>query len=83
MRTGITGDFRVQRKKNGRREVEFCAERGLYVGSTYFENRSLQKYTRVTMDEDGVEVKSMIDLVLVKKDMLHYVEDVRAVRGMG
>ena len=25
----------------------------------------------------------MIDLVLVKKDMLHYVQDVRAVRGMG
>ena len=25
----------------------------------------------------------MIDLVLVKKDMLHYVEDVRAVREMG
>ena len=34
-------------------------------------------------DQDGVEVKSMIDLVLVKKDMLHYVQDVRAVRGMG
>ena len=25
----------------------------------------------------------MIDLVLVKKDMLRYVQDVRAVRGMG
>ena len=31
-------------------------------------------------DQDGVEVKSMTDLVLVKKDML---QDVRAVRGMG
>ena len=34
-------------------------------------------------DQDGVEVESMIDLVLVKKDMLHYVQDMRAVRGMG
>ena len=25
----------------------------------------------------------MIDLVLVNRDMLHYVQDVRAVRGMG
>ena len=25
----------------------------------------------------------MIDVVLLKKDMLHYVQDVRAVRGMG
>ena len=32
--------------------------------------------------QDGVEVKNMIDLVLVKKDMLGYVQDVRAVSGM-
>ena len=32
---------------------------------------------------DGVDIKSMIDLVLVEKDMLRYVQDVRAVRGMG
>ena len=28
-------------------------------------------------------VKSMTDLLLMKRDMLHYVQDVRAVRGMG
>ena len=33
--------------------------------------------------QDGVEIKGMIDLVLVKKDMLHFVQDVRTVRGMG
>ena len=43
----------------------------------------MHKYTRVARVQEGVEVKSMIDLVLVKKDMLHYVQDVRAVRGMG
>ena len=32
---------------------------------------------------DGVEIKSMIDLVLIKRDMLRYAQDVRAVRGMG
>ena len=36
-----------------------------------FEHKSLHKYTRVAKGQDGVEVKSMIDLVLVKKDMLH------------
>ena len=30
-----------------------------------------------------MEIKCTIDLVLVKKDMLHFVQDVRAVRGMG
>ena len=33
--------------------------------------------------EDGVEAKGMRDLVQVKEDLLHYVQDVRAVRGMG
>ena len=33
--------------------------------------------------QDGVEVMSMIDLVLMNKDMVCYVQDVRAVRGMG
>ena len=51
---------------------------------TYFKHRSLHKYTRVARGRDGVEIKSMIDLVLVKRDMLRYVQEyVRAVRGMG
>ena len=63
--------------------MEFCEERGLCVGNTYFKHRSVQKYTRVAKGQGGVKTKSMIDLVLVKRDMLRYVQDVRAVRGMG
>ena len=37
----------------------------------------------MTRGQGGMEVKSMVDLVLVKKDMLHYVHHVRVVRGMG
>ena len=62
--------------------VKFCTERGMCVGNTYFKHRSLQKYTRVARGQDGVEIKSMIDLILVKKDVLRYVQDVRVVRGM-
>ena len=39
----------------------------LCVGNTYFELKNLQKYNRVAKDQDGVEVKSMKDMVLVKK----------------
>ena len=53
------------------------------MGNIYFEHMSLQKYTRVARTQDEVEVKSMTDLVLVKKDMLCYVQHVRVVRGMG
>ena len=48
----------------------------------HFEHRSLHKYTRAARGQDGVEVKSFIDLVLVKNSMLCYVQDARAVRGM-
>ena len=63
--------------------VEFCVERGLCVGNTYFNHRRVHKYTRVAKGQDGVEIKSMVDLVLVVKDMLRYVQDVRALGVMG
>ena len=47
---------------------------------TYFEYKSLQKYTRVTMGQDGVKVKSIIGLVFVMKDILCNVQDVRVAR---
>ena len=69
-RAGLTGAFGVPGENdNGRRVMEFCAERGLCVGNTYFEHRSLHNYTRVAGGQDGVEVKNMIDLVLVKRDI--------------
>ena len=49
----------------------------------YFKHRSVHKYARVVEGRDGVEIKSMIDLVLGKRDILRYVQDVRMVRGMG
>ena len=48
-----------------------------------FKHRSLHKCTRVERDQDRVEMKSMIDLVLEKRDMLRYVQDGGAVKGMG
>ena len=49
---------------------------------TYFKHMNLHKYTSVARGQDAVEVWSMIDLVLVKRDRLGYVQGVRAVRGM-
>ena len=47
-RAGITGVFGVPGENDNRiRVVEFCTERGLCVGNTYFKHRSLHKYTRV------------------------------------
>ena len=57
--------------------TDFCGERRLYVGNTYFKHQSFPKYTRVARGQHGAEVMSMIGLVLVKKDMLCYVHNVR------
>ena len=37
----------------------------------------------VARGQDRVQLKIIPELVLMKKDMLRYVQDVRAVRGMG
>ena len=46
------------------------------MGNTHFKHRSFHKYTRGARGRDGVKIKRMMDLVLVKRDM-------RAVRVMG
>ena len=75
-RAGIAGAFGVSGENdNGRKVLEFYAEKGLCVGNTYFKLKGLYKYTRVARGQDGVEMKSMIDLVMVKRDMLRYVQD--------
>ena len=40
-------------------------------------NPSFRMYTKVPRGQHGVEAKSMIYLVLVKKDMMRYVQNVR------
>ena len=42
----------------------------------------MHKYAVVARGQDGLEVRSGIDLILVKKDMLRYVQNVRAGRGI-
>ena len=59
---------------------DFCSERGLCVSNKYFQHKSLHKCTRVFRGQEGGEVMCTINLVLVDKDMLHYVQDVRVVR---
>ena len=73
---GIADAFGVLKEnENVRRVVGVCAEREHFVSNTYFKHRSLYKYTRVAMGQDGVDFKRMIGLVLVKRDMLRYVQD--------
>ena len=80
MKSDITGGLGVLGENdNGRWVIDFFAEGCLCIGNTYFEQKSLHKYIRVARGQDGLEVKSRIDLVL-KKNMLRYMQ---GVRGLG
>ena len=79
VRTCITGAFGVPGENDiGRREMDFCAERWLCLDNKYFEHNSLHKHIKVARGQDEAKVKSITDLVMVKKDMLRYLQDVRA-----
>ena len=56
----------------------FYAEKG----NKYFEKKSVHKYTRAVRGQKGIEVKNMTDQMLVKKNILRYMQDLRAVKGM-
>ena len=83
MRAGITGEFGVPREYDDeRRAINLCAERGISVSNTYFQQKDLYKSFSGTTPKNGVEVMSMIHLVLGIKAILRYVQNVRVVRGM-
>ena len=82
-RSGITGAFGVPRDIDNGGRVVGCYVDQLCVGNTYFKHTKLLKYTRVARGQDGEEIKNMIDLVLLKRDMLRYVQYMWAVKEIG
>ena len=81
-RAGVTGLHGVPGvNENGERVVDFCAEKEFCVGNTFFKHKDIHKYTRVGQSRNG-EVRSMIDLVLFKRNMLKDVCDVKCIRGL-
>ena len=48
------------------------------MGNTYSEHMTLFKRTRMVRNRDRLEAMIIIDVVLVKKDMLGYVQYMRA-----
>ena len=84
VRMSITGAFRVLGENDsGRRVVDVCAEKVFCMSNTYFKHKSLCKYTRVARGQDGLGLRSIIDVVLIKRDILQYMQAMRMVRGMG
>jgi len=80
---GIVGPFGVPGlNDSGERVMDFCAERELCIANTFFKHKDIHKFTFVGRARGGVN-KSMIDYVMVRKEMLRDVCDVLSVRGLG
>ena len=60
--------------------MTFVAGRGLYDGNNHFKHNNINKYRRMTRGQDGIELMSVIDLMLVKRGMLKHMQDVKTVR---
>ena len=84
MSESINGGFGVPGEKDdGRKGIDSCIENELCLGNTYSEHNTLFKRTRMVRSRDRLEAMIIIDVVLVEKDMLGYVQYMRAVRGVG
>lgn len=57
----------MQENKNGRKLIDFPVERGMFGGDTFSDHKSIHMYTRIGVCSDGIEVKRMINLVLMKR----------------
>ena len=65
--------MKMKWEESGRRTV--CAENGLCIGYMYFKHITVHNNIMMARGEDGVNI-----LLLVKRDMLRYVHEVK---GMG
>ena len=62
---------------NGRKVIDFCAGMELCIANTFYKHKLICRYTRY-----GVMSKSMTDFVLVKREMLRWIHDIKCMRGL-
>ena len=76
---GVVGPHGVEGvNDNGVRLLGLCGARGLIIGNTWFEKRSIHKYTWVSGVNGGL---GLLDYVCVKKSMHARLVDVNVLRG--
>ena len=76
---GVIGKFGVPGvNASGEYLLSLCMERGLIVGNTWFKKRRVNKYTWVSGVDGSV---SLLDYVLIEKDVKERLLDVNVCRG--
>lgn len=62
---------------NGRRLIDFCIMNIFVIGNTFFEHKDIHQYTRIGPKGE----KSIIDYILIERNKLRMLNDVRVKRG--
>lgn len=65
---------------NGQRVIKFCLNNNMIVSNTHFKHKDIHKYIRIM---DSRNERSIIDLVLIQKELKKEVNDVRVMKVMG
>ncbi len=81
MFVGVVGKWGVEGvNENYVHLVDVCAERGLFLANTFFQDKIIHWYTW-RRREDGGEEKSLIDYIVVDERLRKDVVDAKVVRG--
>ena len=85
MRSGVAGRFgEATLNGSGRKLLDFCADNGLIITNTFFQQRDIHKFTwhRGSDSRTGnVCQQSLIDYVVLSMDLWVLVTDTRVWRG--
>ena len=78
---GVIGRYGVPgRNENGERMIGLCVERELVIGNT-FKKKEIHTYTWERQDVGRIVDRALMDYVVVSKDMVGRLLDVRVLRG--
>ena len=71
------------RNLNGERMIGICVERELVAGNILFKNKGIQRYTWMRQDNGRVIDRTMIDFVVVSRNIIGWLLYVRVLRKEG
>ena len=79
---GVVGRHGVPgRNENGERMIGLCVERDMVVGNTFFKKKDIYKYTWVRQEDGRVVDRALMDYVVVSRNVIGRLLDVRVLRG--
>lgn len=62
--------------------IDFCDEKDMCINNTFFNQETIFKYARVGVSGDYIEMESMIEFLLVKKEIVKWLINDESMKGL-